>query len=158
MTVSVYTSSGGSLLASGTLTGNTVELTFTGSSGTYWVEVTGITPRFNSYAQNVSITCGVTTDLTLTVASGYACAGDGCFWPIATTLTLTDSKYGNATLTYSGGTWTGNLNISYAGGGSSSCTAGTITLTYTYTSGRINVVWLADTVGGGFVRQAVRMT
>src|ERR1017187_2295453 len=145
LTVSVYASSGGALLDTGTTTTGSIALSWAGVSGTYWVTTTGQTPRFASFAAGASLTCGHTHNINLTPGSGYACAGNGCNWPIATTLHLTDSTYGSITLTYSGTGWSsGSGGITYPGGTPCGCIALSplsFSVTWTYIAGVIDVFW-----------------
>lgn len=102
LTVSVYTASGGTLLASGTTDASgSVSLSWDGTSSPY-VTVTGQSTRFAAYGQTLTLTSGGTTTITLTVAAGYVCIPT-CLQPIATTLHLTYA--GQAyTLTYGAAT------------------------------------------------------
>ncbi len=68
----------------------------------------------------------------------------GCSPCVSTTLTLVDSLYGNATLTWNGTDWVGtHTGIAYPGGGGTGCGATTIAITYTLVAatGNINVAW-----------------
>lgn len=140
LTVGVYTSAGGTLLASGTTStsGSTVgkvTLTWSGAPGSYYLAVTGQSSRFAAYGRTRSLT-GSPVTLTLTPAAGYVCppAAAGCLLPVATVLHLTDSILGAVTLTGSGGAWAGTLTVSYSAAGCAgyACFAGTIPVTYTY--------------------------
>jgi hypothetical protein len=108
VTVSVYTLSGGSLLASGTTNGSgQVTLSWTGSGGTYWIAVTGQSARFATYGQSLNLTCGASTTLTLALATGYHCIPyQTCLLPLADTILGTISGVPGIsaiTLTFSGG-------------------------------------------------------
>jgi hypothetical protein len=140
VTVSVYDVMGGTLLDTDTTDGSGhATLTWSGTSGTYYVTVTGISTRFNAYGQNLTIGCGSGTTITLSAATGYVCF-PGCLLPVATTLSLTDSAIlggpVTATLTYSAGTWSGTASLTYPGTRCSgiACVGATITLTYSLTS------------------------
>jgi len=154
LTVSVYTSSGGTLLASGTTNGSgQVALSWSGSSGTYWVAITGQSARFAAYGQSLALTCGGSKVIALATASGYHCdcSASGCLLPVADTLFLTDGVYGAVTLAYGsrtftliGGTpqtltgWWGTIGVPYVGA-CFVCAGGTATLDYFYSCGLVNL-------------------
>lgn len=152
-TVNVFASSGGALLASGTVNASgVVTLTFTGGSGTYWVTITGASTRFATFAQNEALTCGGSLTIALSAASGYVCIG--CLLPVATTLHLTDSTIlgGPVTcvLTYSTPNWVGTTSVAYPGTFCTGvpCSAATVPLTYTlFGSGDIRVSYPIN-IGG----------
>ena len=103
MTVKVYDHSGGTLLASGSNSpsGN-IALSWTGSSGTYWVVLNGLATGFTDYGQSLGLTCGSSTTLYPALTTG-------------TTLSLTDSIAGSCTLTMSLGFYNGTVSYSYPG-------------------------------------------
>jgi hypothetical protein len=153
VTVSVYDTSGGTLLQSGTTDGSgNVTLAWTGAAAT-WVEVTGMSGRFNAFG--VAITVNPQT-LQLTAATGYVCF-PSCLIPLPTTLQLTDSVIGNATLSYNGSSaWAGSKVYSYPGYTcpgfpSFDCPAATVTVHYSLsTGGTLTVSWNAFIVSPGF--------
>ncbi len=135
-TVNVYDHSGGTLLATGTVNGSgVVALSWSGATGTYWVTITGQSARFAAFASSQSLTCGGSKSLQLAVATGYTCV-TGCLYPLANTLTLTDSVIGTCTLTFGGGSWTGSIVYTYPGftnfGCFCSCLASTVTVNYNF--------------------------
>lgn len=104
VTVAVYTASGGTLLASGATdaTGH-VTLSWAGAGGAYWVTITGgLSGRFVAYAQSMTMTCGHTTTITLTAASGYTCIPT-CAVPLKNTIVAT---YAGQVFTLVYGTYT----------------------------------------------------
>lgn len=120
VTVSVYTSSGGSLLASGaTSSSGQVALSWSGGGNVY-VTVTGQSTRFQAFGQSYALATGGTTTIVLAVASGYVCL-PGCLLPVATTIHLSASSGATATVTYNGTYWTGPGTYTYAGCGSAGC-------------------------------------
>lgn len=133
LTVNVYDHSGGTLLATGTTTSTGVSLTWPGTSGTYYVQVTGMSARFQSYGVNTSLTCGGAVNITLSVATGYTCYA-GCLLPVANTLTFTGSLGPTCTLTYSAGAWGGTLTAGGDGFTISLDATGVITITDTSAS------------------------
>jgi len=88
LTVSVYASSGGALITSGTTNASSIANLSLGASGNYWVTVTGQNARFAAYAQTHSaILCGSIVSLVLSPASGYNCfPALGCAIPWASTI------------------------------------------------------------------------
>jgi len=150
LTVSVYTASGGTLLASGTTDGSGVAaLSWSGSGGSLWVAITG-SARFNSYGQTSTLVCGGLQTITLTVATGYFCVA-GCALPWAGTLHGTDSVLGTATLTRSGLSWTGTSSYAFPGyvqGATTWCFSRTITLSWLVdAAGAASVSWTCATGG-----------
>lgn len=155
VTVSVYTSSGGTLLASGTTdaTGS-VTLSWSGAAGNDWVTVTGQSARFAAYGATTSITNGGSTTITLTPAAGYYCfPGSGCLLPLAATIHATDTLLGNATLTYQtsgtyAGQWIADTSYTYPGltnpNGIAQCFSGTVHIHWTLG----NVGWSCDPTTG----------
>ena len=139
LTVEVYDSTGTTLLDSGTTDASgDVTLSWTGTSGSYVVEVTGAGARFDAYSQTLALTCGHDTTIGLTPASGYECCS-GCLLPLADTLFLTDSVVGGVTLSYDAftGTWIGTIDYSFPGCPSppqpfGACDPLTVTLTYSF--------------------------
>ncbi len=98
-TVSIYTSSGGSLLASGTTNSSgIVSLTWSGSC-TVWVTASEATGRLTSYAATRTLGSG-TNVITLSNADNslYACM-NCCAIPLKRILTFTSALFGS---------WTGN--------------------------------------------------
>lgn len=90
LTVEVWTSSGGTLIVSGTTNSlGVVTLSIPGSIGTYWV--TSSTPwsgRNDAFAQNVSLT-GVALTLALVPHTGYVCCAQ-VDWALPSTLHWSD--------------------------------------------------------------------
>ena len=154
-TVNVFDHSGGTLLASGTVdaTGHVI-LTFTGTSGTFWVTITTASARFNSYAQTDNLTCGGAFTITLTAATGFQCIA-GCPIPLANTLHLTDPAIAGgpvtATLTWTGTDWAGTANVSFPGNSCTgvTCAAATVPVTYVFlTSGELSISFPSGGLGG----------
>jgi hypothetical protein len=117
VTVSVYTSSGGTLLDSGVTDGaGRVSLSI-GAGPTWWVTVTGQSARFNAFAETRNST--TISFLGLVPATGYHCL-NGCRLPVSDTLTATlstgifspDSKVMNYNATSH--TWVSNAFRGYA--------------------------------------------
>lgn len=90
--------------------------------------------------------CSTVNGMHMGTASGYVCYRDGnaggCGFPIPLTLTLSDSVYGNCTLTYNPaytdingtGAWQGSLTVAYPGcAGIGGCPGATVTLAYSLT-------------------------
>lgn len=101
LTVSVYTSAGGTLLYSGTTDGTgTVHTTV--PAGSYYVAITGQSTRFAAYGQTATLSTVATNVLNLTAAAGYVCLGLGCLQPTTTTLNYTGPQ-GAHSLPYIGG-------------------------------------------------------
>ena len=131
-TVDVYDHSGGTLLATGTtdVSSGNVELTFTGSSGSYYVtcDCSGGSVRLADYAATVSLTCGGTFNIVAPPASGYHCS-TCCNMPLNDTLTVTDSAGPGGTVTWQSGLgrWytpdAGTFSLNYGGCESSDCDA-----------------------------------
>lgn len=125
VTINVYTSSGGTLLATGTTNSSgTVTLSWSGTA-TYW---TASKSRWTTYTASGTLTCGATQTATLTPATGYRCLGTICGTttfadPISETLYATDTLGNSWTLTYNSGTnqWEGSTTGSYAGGTGITC-------------------------------------
>lgn len=128
LTVSVYTASGGTLLASGTTDGSgQVTLSWPDTSpATRWVVVTGQSARFLASAQSLTMTTGGTTTIGLAIATGYHCL-NVCLQPAKDTLVLTDAVTGTLTVTYSTRTVT-----LFGGGGATTLTGWWGTLSYNY--------------------------
>ena len=113
ITVSVYASFGGALLASGiTNSSGIVRLSWVGPCTVY---VTITASRFASYGQTLTLTTGGGTNVTMTPASGYYCLQSTCVYPEPATLYLTDSTFGSVTLTYDGTqeSWVGTACVTY---------------------------------------------
>ena len=108
VTVSVYTSLGGTLLASGaTNVSGQVTLSWTGVTGAYYVTVTGgaIGTRFAAYGQSLTLTCGGAQTIALALAANYFCISN-CVLPVKNVVNWTNSILGGATLTFSTRTFT----------------------------------------------------
>lgn len=120
-TVSVYTSSGGTLLATSSTNTGSVSLSWSGVPGTYWVVLNGIGTNFTDYGQNLVLGCNGVTNLfpALTVAG---------------TRTFTDSITGTCTMSLVAGSWTGTIDYAYPGGiipiGPTPCNPSTVTILY----------------------------
>ena len=148
--VKVYTSSAETTLVfSGTTDALGQVYGYIPSSGTYWIDPSGnsggVWSRFASLAaRSVGLTIGSTATTSLgSAASGYVCTSI-CWAPIATALHITDSVYGAATLTYSGGNWIGSYSgLTYPGCGS--CAMRTFVgpwLSYSF-AGSLTTTWAA---------------
>ena len=92
-TVSVYASSGGSLLFTGTTNSSGIVSGTIPATGTYWLVSSGPstfpqTRYAYSAGSSVGLAIGVTNTITLAPASGYTCCGTMTF-PIQSTLYLT---------------------------------------------------------------------
>jgi hypothetical protein len=157
VTVSVFASSGGALLASGTTNGSgQVALAWAGASGNVWVTITGYSSRFNAFAQTVAIVCGSSKTLSLVPAAGYACdPGSGCFLPVKTTLFLSAGILGSATLAYSAITndWTGTSIYNYPSCPHPGCGCiftNALTVFWRYQGTGLSAKgWIAASVGSG---------
>lgn len=150
-TVTAHDATAGGASLGSTTTNSTGDYTLSGLSG----QVSGhaivvvisharITAanRTLSYAATVGFNtqwgCGQTTatDTTgaTTPAAGYHCTGQ-CGLPIKDTLTLTDSVYGGATLTYNAtfDVWTGSAGATFGGTGPpcGTCAGSAVTIFYT---------------------------
>lgn len=138
LTVSVYASSGGSPLASGTTSSlGKVTLSWSGSCSVY-VTITGQSSRFAAYGQSLSLTTGGTRTIALTVASGYVCIV-GCLVPTRSTLSLSASSGATASLAYNSTTarFTGSGTYAYPGCGNVACgcAAASIPVVWTWIPG-----------------------
>ena len=131
-TVTVYTSMGGTLVASGTT--NSVggaHLWWQGTPGPYYVEVTAT--DIPTYTATLSLACGGSTNISMYNASDLGTL-------VGTTLNFTDAHLGvsgTATWNSSTNTWTGTASYSYPVScanwcypGYPACSACTVTLTY----------------------------
>ena len=83
VTVNIYTSQGGSLVASCVTDGNgfIAYPSCLPSFGTYWVTIGGASSRFAPFAQSVTFTCFQPAILQLTAASNYVCIPNGTCGP-----------------------------------------------------------------------------
>ena len=131
LTVSVYTSSGGTLLASGTTNSSgQVTLSWSDSAGPNTRYVTASTPwtgRNDAYGANRSLSNGGGATLALPANASYACCSN-VDWAIPKTLYWTDAD-GTYTLTNSGGTvWSVLANMAGTASGvvCFSCASATI--------------------------------
>lgn len=122
----------------------TVRFTGSGGSNTY-------AARFSNAIQNVSVVNGnsYTQNLNLLAATGYQVnTGSGLYFPLRTTLFLTDTLNGSFTLTATGAsTWqkTGTVNYTACG----ACAGQTaVPYVYTYTGNQIRFTYGSTTVGG----------
>lgn len=86
LTVSVYLSSGGPLVFSGTTDASSLVYPTGIAPGTYYITVTGQSTRLNSYGASATLINDGANVVTLTAAAGYECLGLPC--PIPTTTTL----------------------------------------------------------------------
>ena len=116
-------------------------VTLTGASvgATATVSKTGFT------SQTITVPSGcASSTVTLVAASGYVCVS-GCADPWPTTLHLTDSFLGSATLTWtSGTTWVGSLTANLAACACSGCPAASgVQFTYTINLGGSPYVQIA---------------
>ena len=154
-TVSVYDSSGGTLLAFGTTdaSGN-CSLVWSGSCTVY---VTITAERFTPYGQTLSLSANGTQNITLTPDTGYHCSivWTNCTWPLSNTLHYTNSFFGNATLTFSGNNCNGTISYVYPGCNQFglNCPSGTV-LVYVNEAGQASTYYGANacptnTVGPG---------
>jgi hypothetical protein len=85
--------------ASGTTEAFGIVILDVGTAGTYTVGVTySPAPRFDSFSQSMTVTCGQSVTIPLVTASGYHCSCLGAL-PLADTLTLSTSA-GGGTLTW----------------------------------------------------------
>ncbi len=93
-TVTVYDPTFTTVLASGTTNASgVVALTWAGN-GSVGVEVSGLSSRFAAYQATLSLTCGGSTTLQMTAATGYACwAYSGCGLPTTTQLQCTATGF-----------------------------------------------------------------
>jgi hypothetical protein len=125
--LNVYDHSGGTLLTTGTTDGSgVVTLTWNGSPSVFVIPAGG---RF--IGQSLTVSCGGSTTITFAIdTTNYACTSL-CADPISKTLHLTDSVLGSATLTYAASQWSGTTTYTYPAYGGCSCTASTVTLTWT---------------------------
>lgn len=139
VTVSVYSASGGTLLASGTTDASgDVSLAWTGTGSTWWVTVGGASARFQAFAQSMGLINGNFTPLDLAEATGYHCS-QLCLLPLADALHLTDSIVGAVALNYDAGTgnWVGTATYNYPGCGAAGCGCvanAAVPITYTFDS------------------------
>ncbi len=143
-TVNVYASDGGTLLFSGT-TNSDGQVATGVDPGTYWVTITGISYRWESYAQSIALGSGITV-ITLSPASGYACCAL-CALPLSTTLSCSDSSFGGCTLTYNSGSgeWVGSITATSRG--CNDCAENAVTLNYFLrctSGGEIGLTWLSE--------------
>lgn len=151
LTVSVYTSSGGTLLASGTTDASgQVTLSWTDSAGPNTRYVTASTPwvgRNDAYGASRVLTNGGSATLALPATASHACCAN-VDWAIPKTLYWTDSD-GSWTLTWLGGTqWGVTTNMNGTTSGISGCTP--LTCTTSSVHGRLSL-----SVGCGSVSNAV---
>ena len=104
VTVSVYDTSGGTLLTSGTTdSGGNCVLIWSSGSSTAYVTATDGSGRFTAAGQ--AFTASTSLQIGLTVAAGYSCIS-GCVYPVSNTLHFTSVLFGNFTLVNVGGmTW-----------------------------------------------------
>ncbi len=126
-TVSVWTDSGKTtLLDSGDTDGSGDVTLDVGSSGSYYHEVSHTSSRF---AVNSGTTThnGTLKTISLTPATDYYCIAN-CLYPLYKTLHGTSAKIGSFTLTYAGGSWTGNVSWTSA---NCSCPSSTVSLNLT---------------------------
>jgi hypothetical protein len=72
-----------------------------------------------------------TYSATLVPASGYSCVGCGTPIPVSNTLYISDNQYGTGTLTYSGGSWTGNIHTGTYGA-DACCPAATVQVNFKF--------------------------
>lgn len=131
VTVSVYDTAGGSLLATGvTSAGGVSSLAWSGPCSVY-VTVTDSTGRLTNQAGSYTLTpAAITTISMLPIQSGYYCLFSGCAYPTLTTLHYTHSLFGSGTITQGGGWVDSSHNYSYPGcAGVPACASGSIPIT-----------------------------
>ncbi len=109
-TITIFDTMGGTQLAIGTTFNGHASLMWVGG-GSVYVTVDGPGIRFAQFASSETFTCGDSTTITLSPATGYECIA-GCLQPISETLTVTFSIAGAQTLTFSGSTWTSSFTVS----------------------------------------------
>jgi hypothetical protein len=112
LTINVYTSMGGTLLATATTTTGTATMSWSGPSGNYYWTVTGQNARFASFGRTIFSTCGDPVELQLLPTSSYACCTE-CFVPLSVNLTLSNAC-GSAVFTSAGGGdghWVGPFSL-----------------------------------------------
>lgn len=130
--------------------------------GTYFVTVTGASIRFAPFGQTLILKKGVFKIITLVPASGYVCVPltdglFGCLLPLATTLHVTDTVLGTATITYSNGssppTWFGASTYAFPGGGFPGCPAKTITIGWVFQPNQLSLTheWVYNDSGSNNV-------
>jgi hypothetical protein len=124
LTVSVYSSNGGSLLASGTTdSSGAVTLTWA-DSGTPLRYVTSTSPwpgRNNAYAGNLYLSNNGSHTLSLAAATGYVCCS--LDFAVPTTLYWSGGDISGQALTYSYGSWgSGNVQSTNTATGASAIT------------------------------------
>ena len=108
LTISVYDSTGTTLLTSGTTATGIKTLSWAGSCNVV-VKITGQSGAFAAFSQSLSLTSGGTTTLAFSPGTGRVCFGT-CCEPIQATVTYVGNTGGPAftcNLVYSGGNWTG---------------------------------------------------
>jgi hypothetical protein len=129
--------------ASGTTEACGLVILDVGTAGTYTVGVTySPAPRFDSFSQSMTVTCGQSVTIPLVTASGYHCSCLGSL-PLADTLTLSTSA-GGGTLTWNvvgvspclvGDRWSGGSGtLPFSAFG---CTATTVTGPFEFATGII---------------------
>lgn len=144
VTVNVYSSLGGTLLASGVTDGSgNIFLGWLGSC-TVYITVTGAGVRFAAYGQSETFTSNSSFGINLTAASGYTCQSR-CGIPLANVLHVTSPLLGSITLTYnaSGSLGAGWYFVSsYSYPGCNCCASNTITITAVlFASGSYTEYW-----------------
>jgi hypothetical protein len=88
LTVSVFDSTGATLLGSATTSTGVATVSWSGASGlAHIVTVTGQSSRFAAFSTTLTLTCGGTKTLGLLPAAGYSCVL-GCTYPIANSINL----------------------------------------------------------------------
>ncbi len=94
LTVSVYASSGGALLTSGTTNAMSEVTLSTGVGGNLWVTITGQNARFANFARTLFVLCGGQVNLVMSPATGYNCFPvHDCSLPWASTLYASGHQY-----------------------------------------------------------------
>ena len=141
-TVSVYSSYGGTLLASGVTPANGIVSLLWAASCSVYVTVTDSASRFTAYGSSLSLTVNSTTAISLSVASGYYCLTTGsCSYPLPATLHATFANAGAQVFTWTAGPslWTSTftyLSVPYSIGiapnGTMTCYANSVPFTSTF--------------------------
>jgi len=94
VTVTVYDKQGGSVVASGPATSaGQLWLSWAGTSGAFYVTVTGMDARYAAFAKSLQLACGGSTNLAVQAAAGYICA-PGCPVPVSKSLTVSNTCAG----------------------------------------------------------------
>lgn len=126
-TVNVRSSSGGTILATGTTD-------FNGNCSLIWIGGCSVyaeveySPEFDTFGDDYSLTGGGGVEVTPSVASGYHCLPT-CAVPLPDTLHSTHPVFGALTYTYSAGSWVSTTVYSFPGWPDTGAPASTVTIT-----------------------------